>query len=851
MHALHDYIAKQLADKIKSRRVVVWYDERGEFRPFVDEVRGGPWAVGEPVPVAVAGAKASLAEYAGSMFELRAVLEPYVSGDTPGLAVIYVPDTARDRRASVLMELETAGMTWEPQLKQLARHVLLQKYTLGVVDEMLPFDRKVSYEDLARACDTADVDPPSILKSIFHDASGSDGLLTVWIVSDARDPEIVSKEATQELTKLVKARLGLDLVGDAPLSKLRAITLRYVLAVEFRLDLTCDAPASLDSIGKPPTKDEESAVREIARRLRTSHADAYEALADRVEEELGLTNAKLPPGALGSIDTFRFEERALLRHAGDLVANGKFGEAFALVADREQSFWLDRDVSRKAQWEVTRRMAELGNVALEVRKAVNKTTGDAAAWLDTYVSKDGWFRLDQAQRRLETWVANLDEEPEERPLGVVRRAYEDACHAMSNGFIKALEGAGWHLGAALHQTQVYPQMVASLPKPVAYFLVDALRYEMGEELAARLPEMAEVSLRSAVAALPSITLVGMAALQPDASAHFTVVEKAGRLGAQIDDAFLPDLTSRRKFAAARIPNLVDLSLDELLGLPASRLAKKIGDAQIIFVRSQEIDQAGEAGFAYQARRVMDTVIDNLVRAIRKLANAGIRNSVVTADHGHLFFAADRDESMRADAPGGKTIELHRRCWIGRGGATPPGAVRVPATALGYASDLECVFPGGASVFRSGGDLAYCHGGPSLQEMVVPVVSVRWPDASATSQRASERVVVTNVPQAVTNRVFSVMIWPGDDQLLLGATGRVVQPLLLAGERQVGAVGMAVDAELDRSTGLVTLQPGKSATIAFVLSDETVPSVRVVVQDPATGTELFRSKIDVPVKLGVG
>jgi hypothetical protein len=422
---------------------------------------------------------------------------------------------------------------------------------------------------------------------------------------------------------------------------------------------------------------------------------------------------------------------------------------------------------------------------------------------------------------------------------------------MSNGFIKALEGAGWNLGAALHQTQVYPQMVAPQPKPVAYFLVDALRYEMGEELAARLPEMAEVSLRSAVTALPSITLVGMAALQPDASAHFTVVEKAGRLGAQIDDAFLPDLTSRRKFAAARIPNLVDLSLDELLGLPASRLAKKIGDAQIVFVRSQEIDQAGEAGFAYQARRVMDTVIDNLARAIRKLANAGIRNSVVTADHGHLFFAADRDESLRADAPGGKTIELHRRCWIGRGGATPPGAVRVPATALGYASDLECVFPGGASVFRSGGDLAYCHGGPSLQEMVVPVVSVRWPDASATSQRASEHVVVTNVPQAVTNRVFSVMIRPGDDQLSLGATGRVVQPLLLTGERQVGAVGMAVDAELDRSTGLVTLQPGKSATIAFVLSDETVPSVRVVVQDPATGTELFRSKIDVPVKLGVG
>jgi len=42
MHTLHDYVAKQRADKIKERRVVVWYDEGREFQPFVDEVRGAP-----------------------------------------------------------------------------------------------------------------------------------------------------------------------------------------------------------------------------------------------------------------------------------------------------------------------------------------------------------------------------------------------------------------------------------------------------------------------------------------------------------------------------------------------------------------------------------------------------------------------------------------------------------------------------------------------------------------------------------------------------------------------------------------------------------------------------------------
>ena len=83
-------------------------------------------------------------------------------------------------------------------------------------------------------------------------------------------------------------------------------------------------------------------------------------------------------------------------------------------------------------------MAELGSLGIVVRAAVGKAGGDANAWIDAYVAKDGWFRLDQAQRRLEAWVTNLDDEPEERPLGVVRGVYEDACRAMADGFTKAL-----------------------------------------------------------------------------------------------------------------------------------------------------------------------------------------------------------------------------------------------------------------------------------------------------------------------------------------------------------------------------------------------------------------------------
>ncbi len=845
MHPLHDYVAAQLADKLKARHVVVWYDERSEFAPFIAELRGAPGLFDAPSPVMVAGVEAQLAEYAGSFFGLRALVEPLVAGSKPGLLVVLVPGLARDRRDSVLMELETAGECWEPQLKRLARNLLRKRYTDGAIDDLFAAEG-VGYDDLARAASMpAGGESPSILKVIFHDASTSEALIAGWLASESRDAEIESKGGKEELSKLLRSRLGLEVALDAPLAKTRAIALRYVLVGEFRGDLRCDPPDALAGIPVPPTKDEAKAVKDVARLLRAAHASEYSGLADGVEVRLGLAMIGLPGEVLGTIDTFRFEERALLRHCGDLVATGKHGVALAVIAEREHNFWLDRDVARKAQWEACRRMAELGAVAAQVRKAVAKAGGDVGSWVESY--RESWYRLDQAQRRFETWLTNLEEEPEERPLGVVRREYDQACGAMAEGFARVLEKAQWSAPGILHQTRVYADVLAARPKPVAYFMVDALRYEMGVELAERLPKTAEVSIRPAVAAFPSITPVGMGALLPGAAASFSVVAQGGRLGSRIEDSFLPDLAARKKLFMSRAPGLLDIGLDELLTLTKSKLAKKVQDASLVVVRSQEIDHAGEAGFSYQARQVMDNVIDNLGRAIRKLAAARVENAVVTADHGHLFYPADRDESMRIDSPGGQQVELHRRCWIGRGGATPMGCKRVPASALGYDSDLDFVFPAGLGVFKAGGDLAFHHGGATLQELIVPVVTIRLKAVPLETSKQGP-MEVSGLPATITNRIFTVTLQLSQQSLFDAPVH--VRPLLMVAGQQVGAVGMVVDAQFDRATGSVRLEPGKAATVALFLSAEGIPAVRLVVQDPATDAELYRSPADIPVRLGV-
>ena len=93
--------------------------------------------------------------------------------DRPEPLLIYVSGVERDRKGSVLMELELAGDCYEPQLKRLARNVLRERYTDGVIDEMLRPD-KLAYPDIVALLDQgSEGEAASLLKVIFDSARES------------------------------------------------------------------------------------------------------------------------------------------------------------------------------------------------------------------------------------------------------------------------------------------------------------------------------------------------------------------------------------------------------------------------------------------------------------------------------------------------------------------------------------------------------------------------------------------------------------------------------------------------------------------------------------------------------
>ena len=77
--------------------------------------------------------------------------------------------------------------------------------------------------------------------------------LSSTLPDPTKDASIVEKDATTELYKLVESRLSMSIPANTTVGEIRDKLLRYALVAEFRSDLGCDPPPSLEMIPVPPS----------------------------------------------------------------------------------------------------------------------------------------------------------------------------------------------------------------------------------------------------------------------------------------------------------------------------------------------------------------------------------------------------------------------------------------------------------------------------------------------------------------------------------------------------------------------------------------------------------------------
>jgi len=872
------HLISLIAKQVNANGLVVWYDPDGSYAAALPAL---------DLP------DTDVLRYKGSFIQLRWEIDQkhLMDGEEAPRMVVYMP-MAQDQTHNALIELEAAGVIMQPGQQPPARNTRLAVVARNALKGVLSEDTIVDLEKQIEAgkLTLADLDAlankggeisKGVIALIFGTGNPQEVALS-FLDSDRLDESISKKDAKGELAKLLRHEFGFDALkgGDlsawehaqAGLDDIRQRFAWHVLMTDLVSGLGKTVPPSLSSVPVATTPATTAACVELARawRSRRDRCESYVATACRVEREFNLFALRFEPEAMRNVETFPAIERALLRYAENRLLEEIDGDMLALAESRKAGFWCEAEPKLQARWALFAAAAEVLLEAERVEKALKKAPQSVTGMVKEYAEgAEPWCLLDTKHRHMESLWYNFephgdDHDSIEKVVIRARRRYmavgSEVAHQFLKTLISKLPTAHCPLPTdVIQQRQIFEKFVRPLlnKQKTAYVWVDALRFEMGRELARLLREDFEVELHPAIAAVPTVTEVGMAALLPGAHEDARVVSAAsGKLALEIAGTLLKDRKDRVAFLKSNAGvDVFDAKLDDLLPKPSKKVREGIENAQLILVTSQEIDELCEQDNITQARRQMDGVLNDLRRGIRNLADMDIERIVLAADHGYLF-ADELSEDMKVDAPGGETVDLHRRVWVGHGGNADDAFLRAPLSAFGMQGEFDLATPWTFACFKcKGGAKAYFHGGLSQQELLVPVMILS--PSSKPSAVPPVDISWTLVPgsQKLTTRFFSVQIAGVNSGLFDIAPPKVRVELRAKGK----IVSRAVSASygFEEATGDVALRNDASDskriapnTITLMVTEEPdQKSVGLYLLDAATGAELARlEKIEVSIAM---
>lgn len=839
MGPVSEYVKEMVVKQVKDNHLVVWFDPERIYSDIaVDlEIPGG-----------------TVARYQNSFFELRHDIAPLMTREEPPDLLIYVP-LSEEETENALIACTSAGIVLKPyqtprqrntrltvianqalkdliddpaELEEIAKKVDRNELTLSDLDALGERARKSSYQ--------------KILALIYRVETPQDITLS-FLNRPKTDEELARKNALNDLKIFLKAEYGAEIRGET-VDACRGELARYVIMSALLANLDGYVPEMFSRVPHAQNAKDQQACAQLVYewQMRRDLRESYAIWARKIEQALGVGDFRLDLSQIEDIHTFQGIDQAILGLVEQALLTQSTKDLEEIARKREQGFWAEMVPTTKARWHLVATIAAFLNLGQAIETAMKGrklTAGEIAAY---YTDRDQpWCRLDTLYRYVEKYYTTIEYESISPPetlkslYAKVRQRYMELGGIIASRFAQQVTQSRFDLPDLPRQTEIFGEYVAPAMErgKVGYILVDALRYEMAHELVQVLPEESPATLNPACATVPTITEVGMAALVMRGDIQPALVSiGGGKLALEVDGTVLKDRSSRLDYLAEHVDGKVlSLKLGDLLH-PSNAIKDSIRNADLILVTSQEIDEFAESAETYQARRYMDDVLHTLRRAFRVLTEYGVSTIIVTADHGYLF-GEEIDDPMKIPAPGGETADLHRRVWVGRGGAADEAYFYFKASDQGLGGDLEIAVPHGFGVFKvAGGGLAYFHGGLSPQEYIIPVLTIQ------SSPREQElptgiRLSIELGSSSITTRVCTVKVegkattlsdlQPPKIRVEIWSEGELIsQPFsaLYGYEQATGDVQLRIDQKdsqkVDSNTVTLLIppeiRPGKSASI---------------------------------------
>lgn len=838
--SLSAYVKKRVIDLLEDKRVVVWYDAEKAFATIVQRLQAPNTSV-----IDAAQSRLKTRRAADEvLFRLNNANESTQTKN--GNLLIYCPWsrglTDDQRREDPFESFALIGAAFGDKeaetFQSLARQAMPGRDR--EIDRLF-----VEAEPTLALLETLD---KSARYPLLRQAMGSDSLVEVVARLLCRNDSIAKlgsvTGAMSELLRLVQTGVGFVPPPRATSTESILDDLgRYVLFSEFALDLPGSLPEQLSGVPHA-TSDCRQTIYSLCDRMRTSDDTRYGyiVLASRVEKTLRLPEVAAAIPELGVRDTFQFEEQAHLNKLISLARAGNLNEARRVVKQRQSSVW--RTIEERALiWKLAERCIDF-LIAAEAWKSqgaqVHNTVRDL---VQAYTAADGFWQTDRQQRLVEQGAAACAEDEEVAGLvAICRERYVEVVGTAHTIFLRAVERQGWPPEGILRQTQIFDRYVEPAledRRKAVYFLVDSMRYEMGRDLGATLESFGSVGVYAAATILPTVTPFGMAALMPGADGVYCLVKDRGDIVPAIAGRVLRNSSERMDFIKEIYGDRFrEFPLSDILSKTPKKLQGAISEADLVVVRTQEIDFLGEGPSLYTARKWMGEVIGEVRTATDRLRGLGYTHFVYAADHGHILLPEIAAGSI-AQHPPGEWKMVKRRSLLGNSISRSPGVTVLQAAHLGIVGPVkEYAVPTGLTAFSAGE--GYFHEGLSLEECTVPVVVLQSRGTRAVGA-SPEEVEIRYRADRFTSRVVGVKVW--FNSLLSDSLAVRIEAFDGSGPK-AKRVGEAADCEArDPASHLVTLKKGVETQVPVRIQDDfSAASVEIRATDPATGVIFGRLKL---------
>ena len=170
--------------------------------------------------------------------------------------------------------------------------------------------------------------------------------------------------------------------------------------------------------------------------------------------------------------------------------------------------------------------------------------------------------------------------------------------------------------------------------------------------------------------------------------------------------------------------------DEVLAMNKQQILDLHRERRVVCVYHNEIDAIGDK--AASERQVFDAAertVETILKIVMKIGGHNhVSNFLIVSDHGFLYQEESVPEPSLVPLPDGLPAgaKTGRRFVLGRHlPPETPATMKFTAGQLGLEGDAEAIVPKASGRFRiQGPGGRYAHGGASLQEIVVPLVTVK-------------------------------------------------------------------------------------------------------------------------------